>query len=254
MRTLPLLALGMAALHGCAGFHPAPPPEHTTFLVDSTASVVPSSFAEAINAIEAHVNRMQRGDCITVMPIISDSDAIPSDEIVRGCAPEARQPYDQDLKAFRDRLHGAIEAQSQKLSAKKASKTDILGTIELVDQELALDAPNIREQIVIFSDFIEEDDSRNFIRMRELANEQQASQLARLLAREQEPQTMGDSRLSKARVLLGGLQSSELPHLPEERRRALRQFWATYFALLGSEPTYMKDGPGTSGRFLSERK
>jgi len=252
MKIMRTLVFSAVIIQGCSMFHrQQPPPEDVVFALDATASVVPASFDEAIKAIEAHVDGMRRGDCMTVLPIISDSDALPSEDIVRGCAPTDRQPYDQDLKAFRDRMRRALEEQGRHLSARKAAETDILGTLNLVDQELEMAPPMVRRQVVIFSDFIEEDRTRNFVVMREMADISGATRIARELSSQQQASPLQRSPFSDVPVLLGGLASSELPRLPEERRAAIRHFWMVYFKSLGAKPMYVNDGPGMSARLLA---
>lgn len=251
MKIIPAFALGAVVLHGCSGLQPAAPPTHTIFVLDSTASIVPGSFAQAVKAIESYVGQMRRGDCMTVLPILSDSDALPSEDIVRGCAPTHREPYDQDLKAFRQTLRSHLEDQAKRLSTRRAVETDMLGTMNFVDQELELDPPKVRRQVVIFSDFIEEDKKYNFMQMHELANIPGAGRLARVVASEQQGSPIQRPKLSSVPILLGGLESSELPRLAEERRAAIRQFWLTYFKIQNAKPTYVNDGPGMSSRFLA---
>src|SRR5581483_3275106 len=104
------------------------------------------------------------------------------DEIIRACAPTVRQPYDQDLKVFRDQLRKDIDQEGLKLASAKFAKTDILGTLDLVDQDLVLDRAQVQRRVIIFSDFIEEDDTRNFIRAAEVSEAAAARGLARDLA------------------------------------------------------------------------
>lgn len=186
------------------------------------------------------------------MPIISTSVSIPSDEIIRGCAPTQRQPYDQDLKVFRDQLHKSVQHEAQTLSAAKADKTDILGTMDLVDQELALDTGEVRQRVVVFSDFIEEDDSRNFIRAIDLSDVAAAATLARDLAYRKAATEQKQTPWTGVPVLLAVLQSFDLPRLPEQRRQGIRQFWMEYFETRNAVPTYVYDGPGMCGRFLAQ--
>jgi len=251
MRILCSLSLAAVALHGCAGLQRTTiQPTHTIFALDATASVVPESLAQAVKSVDAEVDRMQRGDCITVLPIISSSVAIPSNEIVRGCAPIARQPYDQDLKVFRDQMRKSIDQQAQKLSSTQAEKTDILGTIDLLDQELALDGPRVQKRVILFSDFIEEDANRNFLRSADMSDVAVASTLARDLAYRKRAAGNNAAIWNGIPILLAGLQSSELPQLAESRRAAIRQFWTEYFDARQAQPTYVNDGPGVCGKFL----
>jgi hypothetical protein len=49
-------------------------------------------------------------------------------------------------------------------------KTEILGTIDLLDQQLASDGPQVQKRVVLFSNSVEEDDTRNFIRAVEVSD------------------------------------------------------------------------------------
>ena len=51
--------------------------------------------------------------CCPHVLIMSDSDAIPSDQIVRMCVPTERQPYDRTLQDFRDAFHRALAEQNR---------------------------------------------------------------------------------------------------------------------------------------------
>jgi hypothetical protein len=76
-------AVSMAAIlvHGCAGVQRARTTTvHTIFVVDGTASIEPGALTAAFQSIKMQIGTMRRGDCMTILPIISSSVAIPSDE------------------------------------------------------------------------------------------------------------------------------------------------------------------------------
>jgi hypothetical protein len=239
-------------LNSCHGTHSGRTlRSHNVYDLDSTASIVPASFDAAIKAIETQSAQLQRGDCISVVPIASDSDSIPSDQIVRMCVPTERQAYDQDLEDFQESLHQALATQSRQLTLHPAAKTDILGSLKLVDQEFAFDGPNVQKTVIMFSDFIEEDGVRDFTKSSDLARPDTAERLARTLANNPlSGCTSPSSDWSHVRVFLGSLQSTEIPNLPGPRRTAIRLFWMAYFNARKVQPIFAIDGPGMSAKFL----
>jgi hypothetical protein len=243
-------------LSSCHGTHSGPAlTSHVVYDLDSTASVVPASFDAAVKAIEIQSAQLQRGDCISIVPIASDSDSIPSDQILRMCVPPERQAYDQDLEDFRENLHQALAAQSRQLTDHRAAKTDILGSLKLVEQEFAFDGPNVQKTVILYSDFIEEDGVRDFTKSPALARPEAAERLARTLAADP---TSGcsnpSSDWSHVRVFLGSVQSTEIPNLPGQRRDAIQRFWRAYFNARKVQPFFASDGPGTSAKFLARKE
>jgi hypothetical protein len=247
MKAAYLLPVILLPLLSCRGGRQADQaPRDDVSVLDATASVIPASLDQAMQAIEDASVRLRRGDCITVVPIVGQSFATPSDEILHRCIPSERQPYDHDLDDFHVELHNALASERRQIALHRAAKTDILGTLNLVAQEFSLDGPQVRKTLVIFSDFIEEDDSRNFITSPDLATPEAAERLARDLAGGRQH----SCNWSGVRIFLGNLQSTELPNLPEPRRQAIQRFWSAYFTACKSQPFFAADGPGMSARFI----
>jgi hypothetical protein len=243
-------------LSSCHGMHSGRAlTSHIVYDLDSTASIVPASFDAAMKAIENQSAQLHRGDCISVVPIASDSDAILSEQIVRMCVPSERQAYDQDLQDFKEKLHQALAAQSRQLTDHRAAKTDILGSLKVVEQEFAFDGPNVEKTVILYSDFIEEDGVRDFTKSPDLARPESAERLARTLATDP---AFGCSNppsdWSHVRVFLGSLQSTEIPKLPGPRRDAIRRFWMAYFNARNVRPFFAADGPGMSAKFLAREE
>jgi hypothetical protein len=252
------IALFSAAvlLNSCHGPHSGRTiTSHIVYDLDSTASVVPVSFDAAVKTIETQSAQLQRGDCISVVPIASDSDSTPSGQIVRMCVPSERQAYDQDLEEFQENLHEALATQSRQLTLHLAAKTDILGSLKLVDQEFAFDGPNVQKTLILYSDFIEEDGVRDFTKSPALARPEAAERLARTLATDPTSGcSSASSDWSHLRVFLGSLQSTEIPNLPGPRRDAIRRFWMAYFDARKVQPFFAADGPGMSAKFLARKE
>ena len=248
MKFTPIALCGIIVLTACHDPIPETPTTHIVDLPDATASITPAAQAQAMQAIEEQASQLGHGDCISVMPIMGDSDAMPADAIVRKCVPTERLPYD-------DELHQALADQSRQLAQHRAERTNILGAIQLTEQELALDKPDTRRVLLIYSDFIEEDGTRNFLTSPDLATPEAAVRLARTLASNPVPGcTKPLVDWSHVRVFLGNIQSTETANLPDKRKEAIRRFWIAYFTALHAHPFFAADGPGISLRFLAQRE
>jgi hypothetical protein len=252
MKTSRALLSAVLLLSSCHRLHDGhAATKHLVYLVDASASIVPASFDQAMNAVDRIAEQLQRGDCITVLPILSDSDAIPSDQIVRMCVPTERQPYDQDLQEFREGIHDKLAAQGHQLTLHRATKTDIIGTLALANQEFSLSRSNVQGTLIIFSDFIEEDTATNFSNAPELATPKSAERLATRLS--STTSTLKDAQASTGlRVFLGNLRSNEIETLPKQRREAIRRFWLAYFNAQHAHPFFATDGPGMNSEFLTQ--
>jgi hypothetical protein len=251
MKLVPLVLCSLTLLSACHDPRQATPPEHSVVLLDATASVLPASQAQAVLAVEEQARHLHHGDCISVVPIMGNADAMPTDAIVHKCVPTERLPYDQEFTDFRDDLHQALAAQSRQLAQHVVNKTDILNAIHLAEQEFSLDNPNTRKTLLIYSDFIEEDGTENFLTSPDLATPEAAERLATTLVSSSQP---GCAKppvdWSHVRVFLGSLQSTETVKLSEKRKEAIQRFWIAYFTALHARPFFAADGPGMSLRFL----
>jgi hypothetical protein len=229
----------------CMGGHRTPAQAtHFVYLLDCSASITPKALEDAVQQIELQAEHMQRGDRISVIPITSDSDTNAQGNILRMSVPLNRQPYDQDLKTFREHFRRDLDALRDRAKKHLFDKTDILGTTDLASQEFAADEGLIHKKLIVLSDFIEEDDTFDFRTAPALAGENSARQLAARL-------TKNVSQASGVRVFLGSLQSMELDQLPKARRQAIREFWLEYFKNEQTHPVFATDGPGMSAIFIN---
>lgn len=228
MKRLPILLVTALVLSGCH----QPPPKHTVYLIDDSASIVPAAFNQAMETIASQAAQLRRGDCITVIPIIGDADAIPPGEIVHACVPAHRTLYDQDLRQFRQKLTGELTAQRRQLSAHRSAKTDIFGSLDLAEQDFSSDPLGTVKTLVIYSDFIEDDETYNFATSPDLGSQEASERLARQIAQGGSSES-GDLSCNwhGTGIILGRLQSAELPDLPRERRDAIHHFWHLNFRL-----------------------
>lgn len=234
---------------GCHQLHSGSRFVHETYLVDATGSIKPEALSSALNAIEQRATALNHGDCITVIPIVGDSDSLSSELIIRRCVPLERQPYDQELTDFRSGVHQSLAELLIKLNRQHTTKTDILGAVKMADQEIGLDSPAVDHRMFIFSDLLEEDASLDFTRSSDLASTDSAEHLAQGLARNARTGCSRAGHLNNLNVFLGNLPSTELPNLPPLRRAAIQQFWIAYFSACNANPFFASDGPGMSSRF-----
>ena len=248
-RALLPAVLILASCHAPHGAHAVL--RHVVYLPDATASIEPAAFNQAMHAIVAVAEQLRRGDCISVIPIISDSTTTPEDQIVRMCVPTERQPYDQDIQDFRTNIAKALAEQARQLSDRRSIKTDILGALKMADQEFALDSPDVWKTLFIFSDFLQEDSFYDFTRSPDLASPESAERLAQSLASGSIAGCSKAGNLAHVNVFLGNLPSTELPRLPPQRQAAIQQFWIAYLSACKAKPFFAIDGPGMSSRFLS---
>jgi hypothetical protein len=234
-KSLAVLMGLLAILPGC-GSHKAA--RHFTVLLDTSASIEPSSQANAIHATGALSNQMRRGDAITVIPITSDAQTEAQGRILRFTVPVTREAYDQDLRRFNLQFHEQLQRLQADAKMHPGTGTDILGSLDVARQEILAASPGEENIIAVFTDGIQEDGSLNFKTDPALADETGARNLAAGLVKKYSFTLSGD------KVFLGGLKSTELGQLPTTRRAAISVFWIEYFKLAGAPTRYATDGPG----------
>src|SRR5262249_38068983 len=132
-------------------------------LPDVSGSIDRQALHQAFQAIDELVGHLNRGDKIGIIPILGDAEAEASGRIIRFEVPANRQAYDSDLKAFRQKLKTSLATMEAEAIAHPGGKTDILGSVVLAGQEFEA-TPNqlAKEEIVILTDFIQEDGSLDF--------------------------------------------------------------------------------------------
>jgi len=230
------LALLLAVvLIGCSK---PPEPRHIVILVDVSGSIERDALAQAFKAIDELVSHLQRGDRITVIPILGDAQAEASGRILRFEVPVNRQAYDSDLRHFRVLLKNTLDNTQAEAVAHPGSKTDILGSIALAEQEFHTASEHPAQQLVILSDFIQESDEVNFKTNKCLANATVAKDFATRLMNNH------GTDLKGIPVYLGALKSNEYSNLLRSRRYAIQAFWIEYFEASHAHPRFVVDGPG----------
>jgi hypothetical protein len=214
------------ALNGCHR-HQEPATDYVC-LLDISKSIERESTVAEFKAIESLVDRLKRGDAVTLIPITGNAWADSPGQIIHLSVPTQRQPYDHDLVLFREQAREQIETLRYKAVASPSGRTDILGALDAARQELALLPKQNNRRLLIVSDFIEDDGTYDFVSARPLASPISARLLAARL-REQHGFTLPDVRLC-----LGRLDSQDFRPLSQQRKRAVQAFWSAYLSDTGS--------------------
>jgi hypothetical protein len=221
-----------AGLLGCGK---QPDSRHVLILIDVSGSIERSALEQAFRAIDDLVGHLNRGDEIAIIPIMGDADADTSGQIIRFSVPANRQAYDTDLRDFRRKLKTSLAAMQSNAIAYPGSKTDILGSIIMSEQEFQTALTDSRKLLVILSDFIHERPDMDFRQDPRLANPRSAKEFAIQLAN---TDTEGLKGIS---VFMGFLGSNEYAKIEHRRREAIREFWLDYMKNSGAQPKFAND-------------
>ena len=203
-------------------------PAHTVILVDVSKSITPDGVNFEFKAVDDVVDKMNRGDSLTLIPITGNALTDTSGHILRFHVPAQREPYDHDLAAFRRKAHEQIQSLRNATLIHPSIRTDILGTLELVGKEFASDVENdqlrCRLTLVILSDFVEDEDTYRFAFDPALASDTTARALAEQL------QKGSHLALSGASIHLSTVDGTDLRRLTPKRQKAIRAFWMDYLS------------------------
>lgn len=198
-------------------------PTATVVLIDTSLSINPQAEQSAFGAIKGQVARLGRGDTLILIPITGNAANDAGGRILRLQAPTTRQPYDADLRRFRDDAEKQVVAWGLSVRA-EPNRTDILGALDAAQQELASLPNGSAGRLIIASDFLEDDGQYDFVSDPSLANPPRARGLAsHLLA-------VRGFTLRGTPLCLGRLASRQYGSLSPERRAAIDAFWQTYLA------------------------
>jgi hypothetical protein len=222
IRRIAVLGVLSITLVGCH-WHQEPNTDYVC-LLDTSKSIERESTVAEFKAMESLVDRLKRGDAVTLIPIVGNALADSSGRIIHLAVPTQRQPYDHDLVAFRDHARQQIKAMRDQALASPSSRTDILGALDAARQELALLPKQNNRRLLIVSDFIEDDGTFDFVSAAPLASPIRARFLAARL-REQHGFTLPGIRLC-----LGRLESRDFRPLSPQRKGAVQAFWSTYLS------------------------
>lgn len=216
-----LATLALVAFAGCR----RTPPTDYVVLPDVSKSIERDGILDEFRTIDGLIDRMQRGDSLTIIPITGNAMSETPGHVLRFTAPTERQAYDHDLAVFRQEAHQSIHAMQDTAFANPSKHTDILGALDVARQELETAPPSNAKSLIVMSDFIEDDGTYRFTLDKELANTTAAQKLAERLQHEHA------FVLSGVHISLSALQSKDLRSVSTQRQRAVMEFWKRYFAL-----------------------
>jgi hypothetical protein len=242
IKKLLIVSVLAVALLGC-GKHE---PQHIVILPDVSGSIDRESLEQAFKAIDELAGHLDRGDNIAIIPILGDAQAEGSGRILRFEVPTSRQAYDADMQVLRRNLATALTAMQRNATTHPGSKTDILGSVGLAEQEFRLDRNQSKRLLIILSDFLQEDTEINFKKDMRLRAPASAASFSQQVA------TNSALDLRGINIYLGLLRGDEYPRLERGRRAAVKAFWLTYFKSLGGVPEFSIDGPGLLRRFTTK--
>jgi hypothetical protein len=234
IKNLIIISVLAVALLGCDKHEP----RHIVVLPDVSGSIDRQSMQEGLKAVDELAKHLHRGDKLTIIPILGDAQAGASGRILRFEVPISRQAYDADLRDFQRKLQTSIKEISTNAAANPGSKTDILGSVGLAEQEFHADGSSRKYILVVLTDFLQDDGAENFgttVRLRDLERAKIFSQQAA---------QKDDLSFQGVNIYLGLLRSEEYARLSKTRRTALKIFWMAYFKTLGGKPEFVTDGVG----------
>jgi hypothetical protein len=225
----------VTALLGCSR---QPEKHHIMIMLDVSGSIEPQAETEVFKALDDLVSHLKRGDKITIIPILGDAQSEVSGRILRFEVPTNRQAYDSDLRHFTDKLRNSMKELKSSTIKHPGSKTDILGSISLAEQEFQSAPRSSKSLLIVLSDFIQDDKELDFRKDGRLKNQSGAKEFARQIA------TRDNFDLRAMPVYLGLLRSREYTDLSRSRRSGIQEFWIGYFTSLNSAPKFASDGLG----------
>src|ERR1035441_7098430 len=212
-------------------------PEATVEVIDTSLSITPRAEKAVLDAVQNQIAHMQRGDTLVVIPITGDAANDTGGHVLRLSAPTQRETYDTDLRRFHEQARKQWIAWISSLDPYQ-SRTDILGALDVAQQELVLLPKESSPRVIIVSDFLEDDGTYRFVSAGELATPEHGRQFGAQL-REQR-----GFKLPPVLLCLGRLESTDFAPLSKQRREAVDAFWAAYFAAGREHAEVQFDGTG----------
>jgi len=210
----------------------------TICLLDVSKSIDPNSIRDEFAAMDRLVDRMHRGDRLILIPITGNARNDVQGHIVRLVAPDRRAAFDSDLTAFRKQAHEEIGRMKDWASSHPGDRTDILGTLQIAQQEIASE-PQANARLVILSDFIEDDGRWSFAKDQSLASAASARRLADTIAMQR------NGPLRDIPMYLGRLKSRDRAALSASRLDAIDAFWKELLGNQRQSKSIHADGAGS---------
>jgi hypothetical protein len=224
------LALSLA-LTACS--HPVP--TATVEVIDSSLSITPRAEKAVLDAVQEQIAHLGRGDSLVLIPITGDAENDAGSRILRLQAPTIREPYDADLRRFRENARKQFVAWIATVHA-EPGRTDILGALDAARQELGAFQTPTTQRLIVVSDFIEDDGRYRFTSASALMDPGRARALALRL------HAGHGFTFNEATLCLGRLESTDFGPLSTERKQGVNAFWQAYFADQNREPEIQMDG------------
>ena len=117
---------------------------------------------------------------LTIIPISGDAATESLGRILRLRRPTPREAFDNDLKQYQEQAKQALEIFISTHLNHPGTKTDILGSVVLAEQELRTSTGASRRLLIILSDFIQEDHELDFKKDNRLIAQARAKRFASL--------------------------------------------------------------------------
>ncbi|MCU0239743.1 MAG: hypothetical protein MUC29_09890, partial [Pyrinomonadaceae bacterium] len=220
---------------------------------DFTASIDEAMRVKAVKLPETI--DIKRNDTFLLLPITADALTQTTGETLRKDfmpKSETETIYDQDIKRLKEELQNELPTFIAKNMRKNYQKSDILGTVKIIAEEVSLQKQrNSNRKIVVsfFSDMVHDTKLISFLTDKHFASSEESKKIAAEMAKE-------NGQIWKdVEIFVGMLQSSDLQKMDENRRNAIKEFWLEYFRLSGCEnPVFATDGIGQFQSFIKKEK
>jgi len=219
-----LVVLASATLFSVLGCHSnSAKPTRTIALVDISGSIYPEEVDREFSEMQKLASTLKRGDELILLPIMGNARNDTPGRIVRLTAPTTRAAFDADIVTFR--RQAGIEIGEMRDWAKRnpAKHTDILGSLDIASHEI-VSTSSTSTELLVLSDFLEDDGQLNFVTDRALAYSSTAYALA-VAQEERSPLALHNICISTIR-----LRSRDFATLSHARQTAVDTFWVAILA------------------------
>lgn len=218
------------------------------FVPDVSDSITQQGSNATWRVLDTLVKDLHRGDSLVVVPITSDAgnDVSGRSLLITAKDSRHREALDEDMDEMRAKATQDIETLQRQFRANPGADTDLLGTFQVISEEVRSLPHNVQPVVIVFSDFIQDDRQFNFRADPRLESPERATIFASALAKETR------YKLNGAFVYLGYIESRDLATLSRRRRQALTAFWLTFLAAQGAQVSVATNGPGSVMSFLNQ--
>jgi hypothetical protein len=214
--TLTLSSLVLCLALGC--HRDQPKPTRTVALLDISLSIYPEEVDREFSEMRKLADNIHRGDELILIPIMGNARNDTPGHILRLVAPKSRTPFDSDMRAFRRNVDAEIAAMEDWAKSNPALHTDILGSLAVAREQMGT-AQRVNAELLIFSDFLEDETRYKFAKDQTFTRVSEARALADGLA------SHGLSIVCVASVHLVRLRSRDSAAISIARLEAVDAFW-----------------------------